>query len=99
MMQALRRFNSIILPVLSFLAIAFLTSCQNKNPPSPPPQASFPPTPTTPSLAVPQLLGLSLNGQSVEQIAAQSGDPQSLESQDLSKAFGIADLAYLDQVM
>ncbi len=86
-----------ILPSLLALAIAFLGGCGKEE--TPPPAATPAPVTSTMSLQTPRLQGLSFNGRSVEDVATAFQDPQSLETQDLAKAFSITDIAYLDGVM
>jgi len=90
--RSLRR----ILPSLFALATAFIAACGKEEPPAPPTPA---PVVSSMTLQTPRLQGISLNGRSVEEVAGQFQDPQSLETQDLAKAFAIADMAYLDGVM
>ncbi|MCE9625696.1 MAG: hypothetical protein K8R69_09670 [Deltaproteobacteria bacterium] len=96
-MRSLRRTQK-ILTALSILSSAFLGACEKKAPPPPPPVATPQPQAGR-SLALPRFQGMSLNGQPVETIAAAFQDPQTLETEDLRKYFGIQDAAYLDQVM
>lgn len=91
--RSLRR----ILPSLFALATVFLAACGKEE--APPPAATPAPVISTISLQTPRLQGLSLNGRPVEEIAGQYQDPQTLETQDLAKAFGIGDTAYLDGVL
>lgn len=96
-MRPLRRSRE-ILTALTILATAFSAGCEKKSP-APPAPAATPAPAASKTLQLPRFLGLSLNGQPVEQIAAAFQDPQSLEVQDLQKTFGIQDTAYLDRVM
>jgi len=96
-MKTLRR-TSQILTALGLLASAFLGACEKKSPPPQTPVPTAAPV-STKSLALPRFLGLSLNGQAVEQVAAVSQDPQTLDVLDLNKAFGIEDSAYLEKVL
>lgn len=96
-MRPLRRPGK-ILTALTILATAFSAACEKKSP-APPPPAATPAPAATKSLQLPRFLGLSLNGQPVEQVAAAFQDTQTLEIQDLQKSFGIEDLAYLEQVL
>lgn len=96
-MRPLRRTGK-ILTALTILATAFSAACEKKSPAPPPPAAT--PAPTAgKSLQLPRFLGLSLNGQPVEQVAAAFQDTQTLEIQDLQKSFGIEDPAYLEKVL
>ncbi|HKY63345.1 MAG TPA: hypothetical protein VJR29_08005, partial [bacterium] len=86
-----------ILPSLLVLATAFLGACGKEE--APPPAATPAPVVSTMTLQTPRLQGLSLNGRSIEEVAGQFQDPQTLDAQDLAKAFGINDTAYLDGIM
>lgn len=96
-MRPLRRTGK-ILTALTILATAFSAACEKKSP-VPPPPAATPAPAATKSLQLPRFLGLSLNGQPVEQVAAAFQDTQTLEVQDLQKSFGIEDPAYLEKVL
>ncbi len=96
-MRPLRRPGK-ILTALTILATAFSAACEKKSP-APPPPAATPAPAATKSLQLPRFLGLSLNGQPVEQVAAAFQDTQTLEIQDLQKSFGIEDPAYLEKVL
>ncbi|MFO1464218.1 MAG: hypothetical protein U1F66_10620 [bacterium] len=96
-MRPLRHFFK-ILPALALLATAFLAGCEKKSPPPSPPFPTAAPA-STKSLGLPRFMGLSLNGQPIEQVAAATQDPQSLDVPDLQKTFGIQDPAYLERVL
>lgn len=87
-----------ILIALTILATAFSASCEKKSPAPPTPAATPAPT-VTKSLQLPRFLGLSLNGQAIEQVAAAFQDPQSLDIQDLQRTFGVEDSTYLEKVL
>lgn len=91
--RSLRR----ILPSLLALATVFLGACGKEE--APPPAATPTPVVSSLTLQTPRLQGLSFNGRTVEDVAGQYQDPQTLENQDLAKAFGITDTAYLDGIL
>lgn len=95
-MRPLRRTPQ-ILTALLLLATAFLPACEKKS--APPPPVATPQPVSTKSLALPRFLGLNLNSQPVDQVAALSQDPQTLDVQDLNKAFAIDDSAYLEKIL
>ncbi len=82
---------------ICLLTLLLTSACSEKKapPPAPIPQAPVAKT----SLQVSQLMGLTINGQDVAEVAAFSPDPQLLEADDLAKALGIKNDTYLESAL
>lgn len=83
--------------ILSFLLLLPM-GCSEEKPPATPQPA---PKPAIAKISFPvgQLAGLSINGQSVEEIAALAPDPQLLEAADLARALDIKNEKYLEEAL
>lgn len=96
-MRPWRPSNFSKLYVFGLILLVFTAACEKKV--APPPEPAAPPPPPKTTLPVGQLMGLTINGQDVAKIAAESSDTQGLEGEDLKQSFGIQNEKYLETAL
>ena len=97
--MAVRILGTLLLCLSLWLGVSGCSSCDKKS--DTPQTPSSTPAPEAAKTQVPadRLMGLSLNGQSPETLAKQSGDPNVLDAADLGQYFQIFQTDYLESVL